>query len=192
MSCYDAERINRYLEGELDIAAREEFERHLGLCPACRRAVDEWRRMTEAASSLPPLELPAGFSQRVMARIEGRPRTSVFGWLALGSTAFVSLAAVVVGVLVVLGYSPTELITGFEGFLVTTFKNGAMLFGQATTLVTQVVSVIGHFLSAMWDGLSGLASVIPLPVVLVILTVQILIIASSVYGLRKILIGVRS
>lgn len=192
MSCSDSERIDRYLEGELDAVAREEFERHLDLCPACRRAVNEWRLMTETAASLPPLELPPDFCRRVMDRIEGRPRTSVFGWLALGSTAFVSLAAVVVGVLVVFGHSLTELVAGLEGFLVTTFKNGAMLFGQATTLITQVLSVLGHFLSAFWDGLSGLASVVPLPLALAILAVQVLIIASSIYGLRKILIGVRS
>jgi anti-sigma factor RsiW len=192
MSCFNAERVYRYLDNDLDRAGREEFERHLGLCPACRRAVDERRLIAQAAAGLPPLELPPGFSRRVMARLEDRPRVSVFGWLALGSTAFVSLVAVVVGVFVLSGRSLTELVTGFEGFMVNTFKSGAILFGKATSLVSLVLSVVNHILSALWGGLAGLTAVIPWPVWVFSLAFLLIIIATSIYGLRKILVGVHS
>lgn len=192
MNCLNAEHIERYLEGDLSPAEREELERHLGACPACRRAVEDERRLTEAARSLAPLTLPAGFSARVMALIPERTRVSVFGWLALGATAGVSLLAVVVGALVLSGHSLTDLVMGFEGFLVSTFKNGAMLFGQATAFVGLCLSVVRHFLVAMWEGLSGIGSVVPLPVCVAVLAVLLLIVASSICAVRRILIGVRS
>ncbi len=194
MSCLNADQIDRYLEGELDRTEREDFERHLGTCPACRRAVDDWRLLSEAAAGLPALELPPDFSLRVMARIEAdhKAPVSVFGWLALGAAALVSLFSVLVGVLILSGHSLTGLILGLEGFLVTTFKSGALLFGQATSAIGLVVSVVRHYLSALWDALSGFGSVIPLPTAVAILAVQALIIGVAAFGLRKILVGVRS
>jgi hypothetical protein len=192
MSCLNADRIDRYIEGEMDPAAREDFERHLRSCPACRRAVDEWRLLAEAAAGLPPLELPSDFSRRVMARIGAAHGVSVFGWLFLGAAALVSLVSVGVGVLVLSGHSLTELVLGLEGFLVTTFKSGALVFGQVTSVIGLVVSVVRHYLSALWDALSGFGSVIPLPLAAAVLAVQVLIIGAAAYGLKKILVGVRS
>jgi anti-sigma factor RsiW len=192
MTCFSAAEIYRYLDGELDASARAEFERHLGLCPACRRALDERRRLNEAAAALPPLEPPPDFTARVMARLEDRPRVSVFGWLALASTAVVSVLAVTVGLLVLSGHSLGELVLGLEGFLIRTLKSGTVLFGQVTSFVTLTLSLVRHFLSALWEGLSGLASVLPLPELALALGVTLLIVIGSIVGLRKILVGVRS
>jgi len=192
MSCFDVELIYRYLDDDLDPAGREEFEGHLGRCPACRRAVDERRLIARAAASLPPLEMPPDFSRRVLARIEDRPKVSVFGWLALGSTAVVSLMAVAVVLLVLSGRSLAQIVGGLEGFIVSTFKSGAVLFGKVTSLVALVLRVLGQLLSAFWGGLSSLTAVVPWPVWVISLAVLLLIIATSIYGLRKILVGARS
>ena len=194
MSCLNADQVDRYVEGEMDRAARGDFERHLGTCPSCRRAVEDWRLLSEAAAGLPALPMPADFSQRVMARIEAGRRSpvSVFGWLALGSAALVSLVSVLVGVLVLSGHSLTGLVLGLEGFLVTTFKSGALLFGQATSAIGLVVSVVRHYLAALWDALSGFGSVVPLSTAIVLLAIQALVIGAAAFGLKKILVGVRS
>ena len=190
--CFKAEDIYRYLDDDLDRGAREGFEGHLGACPACRRAVEERRLIARAAADLVPLEVPPDFSRRVLARIEDRPRVSVFGWLALGSTAFVSLVAVVVGVFVLSGKSLAQLVAGFEGLVVNTFKSGALLFSKAAAVVGLVLNVFTHLLNAIWSGLSGLAAVVPWPVWVVSLTLLTIIITTSILGLRKILVGVRS
>lgn len=46
--------IAGYVAGELDAAARHDFERHLGVCPSCRAYLDSYRKtmaLTRAAAS---------------------------------------------------------------------------------------------------------------------------------------------
>jgi anti-sigma factor RsiW len=40
--------LDDYLEGELPVARRSEFDRHLATCEACRVAVNEWRTLCRA------------------------------------------------------------------------------------------------------------------------------------------------
>ena len=44
MSCADF-RLDEYLDGELDVPARAEVERHLASCAACRGELEESRRL---------------------------------------------------------------------------------------------------------------------------------------------------
>ncbi len=58
------------LDGELGDADRAALEAHLKACDACREELALWRRTLEAVSSLPTVEAPTGFADRVAARIE--------------------------------------------------------------------------------------------------------------------------
>jgi predicted anti-sigma-YlaC factor YlaD len=191
MSCFNAENIYRYLDGELDQAERRDFERHVDACPKCRRAVEERRLLTEAAGSLPALELPADFSARVMARLE-RPRVTVFGWLAISAGSFASVVMLVVGVLTIGARSITDLVLGTESFLTSTLKNGAVLFGRATSLINLCFRVIYHFLAALWDGLAGVTAIIPLPWIAAITVVLLAVVTTSYLTMRKLFLGERS
>jgi len=191
MSCFTAGRIYRYLDGELDQAERREFEQHLGGCPSCRRALAERRLVTEAAVRLPDLELPPDFSLRVMERID-RPRVTVLGWLVLAAASCASMTLVIVGLFLLAGHSLTDLLLRIQGFLTGTLKNGAILFGRVTSLISLTLSVINHMFTALVDGLKGMTSVIPPAWLAVITVILIGLITTSVFGMRKLFLGERS
>jgi len=191
MSCFTAERIYRYLDGELDQAERREFEQHHDGCPSCRRALAQRRLVTEAAVSLPDLELPPDFSRRVMERID-KPRVTVLGWLVLAAGSCASMTLVIVGLFLLAGHSLTDLFLRIEGFLMGTLKNGAILFGRMTSLISLTFSVITHIFTALGDGLKGMTAVIPPAWMAVITVILIGVITTSVYGLRRLLLGERS
>ena len=74
MNCQEAaERITALVDGELSPAEREETERHVAGCPACREALAAERAMAERLRAAPRPALPAGFSASVMAKVGGGP-----------------------------------------------------------------------------------------------------------------------
>lgn len=83
-------RISGYLDGELDGAEREQFERDLAADPAMRAEVNAMRTVVDAADALefepPPDEAWDGFVDSVLSRSERNT-----GWilLMLGSVALV-------------------------------------------------------------------------------------------------------
>jgi len=191
MSCLTAERIYRYLDGELDQAELREFEQHLDGCPSCRRALAERRLVTEAAVSLPSLELPPDFSSRVMERID-KPKFTVLGWLVLAAGSCASMTLVIVGLFLLAGHSLTDLFLRIQGFLTGTLKNGAILFGRMTSLISLTFSVINHIFTALGDGLKGITAVLPPAWLAVTTLILIGVITTSVYGMRKLFLGERS
>jgi anti-sigma factor RsiW len=85
MKCEEVrEKLSEYLEEALDPEAAVLVREHLAGCASCReelRALDETRR---AVTDLPSLHPPAGFTQRVMARVrEEADRPNLFHRLFL-------------------------------------------------------------------------------------------------------------
>ena len=107
MRCDEAaERITALVDGELPPAEREELERHLAACPACReaRAAEEAVAARLRAAGRPPL--PPGFTADVMRKVasaapaSGQPRGRVLPLWPLVA-AFSAVAAAVVAMVVV-------------------------------------------------------------------------------------------
>lgn len=67
-----AERLEAYAAGELDAGDVAVLESHLLDCGRCRLEVEEWRALFGALSDLPEMAPAAGFSERVMARVQIR------------------------------------------------------------------------------------------------------------------------
>ncbi len=88
MSCLTAGRLYDYLDGALSAPDREDVERHLADCEACRRALDVRQRIAGAAADLPDFEIPGDFTARVMAQVSERPAYApkkavrIFAWAA--------------------------------------------------------------------------------------------------------------
>jgi anti-sigma factor RsiW len=57
--------ISNYLDGELELSARQELERHLEHCDDCRMAVDQTRLTVEIFCDEEPVELPADVKSRL-------------------------------------------------------------------------------------------------------------------------------
>ena len=66
-----ADAAGAYVLGAMTATERDEFERHLATCPACREDVDELRPAAEALPmASPPVLPPPALKDRIMAEVE--------------------------------------------------------------------------------------------------------------------------
>ncbi len=146
--CPGLDRIDLYLEGELDVEERRALEVHLESCPGCRAILEKRRVFLAALSGLPPVEVPAGFAQCVMSRIPVKPRRR-FGWLAAGvGTAALSTALLVL--YLITGMSAGNLLVSAGSWIFG-------VFGQTVPVFAKAVKAIGVFLDLAAGALTGLA-----------------------------------
>lgn len=59
-----------FLDGELDSGAASRVSRHLAKCPLCAAFMRTLRATVDALRAIPRARPPAGFAERVAARIE--------------------------------------------------------------------------------------------------------------------------
>jgi len=57
--------ISNYIDGELDLPAKQELERHLDHCVDCKMVVDQTRLTVEIFCDSKPVELPADVKSRL-------------------------------------------------------------------------------------------------------------------------------
>lgn len=69
MKCLRIGEIYHYLDADLSNSEKSRIEKHLETCSVCRTAVEDRRRLQEAASDLPDLTPPAHFVNQIMAAI---------------------------------------------------------------------------------------------------------------------------
>jgi hypothetical protein len=185
MSCLRPDRMDLYLEGELEVSERREFEAHLDRCPACREALEDRRAFERALSSLPPIEVPPGFAAAVMARVPaGRRRAFARLVAALSVTAALFTA--------LLGY---HLVTGetLAGILLAVGRSIAGLAGGVVTWAAKAFGLLGvlldvaaDFTGVLWRGLSALGSVYRPEVIGVILALAFGLSVLVALGVKKI------
>jgi len=107
------ELVDDFLDGELDQPTRQEAERHVADCAACRRAVEELRSLLREAAALPrEIEPPRdlfpsirhGLDSSVAPAAARQKQTTLItaGWLPWGALA-ASLLVLSVAVVVVFG-----------------------------------------------------------------------------------------
>ncbi|PZS00780.1 MAG: hypothetical protein DLM69_05875, partial [Candidatus Chloroheliales bacterium] len=115
MTCEQARMlIDPYLDGELSVALRRDFDTHLGGCPDCQSQVAMARRLGSelavgnSARALLDVPLPAPLAEQVRAGVHRKRRVGLLGWLLPGvqpswGRALVNLATVLVLALVAVG-----------------------------------------------------------------------------------------
>ena len=114
-SCPSTSQTAAYLDGELDPAASEEFDRHARACPDCAAALLEQRRLLCLLDTAfdqtfeKRLELPDGFTRQLKARAQndlsgvrgaGERRRALKICAALGAAAFALLGFAALDVVV--------------------------------------------------------------------------------------------
>jgi hypothetical protein len=109
MNCQEVQlQLSRYLEKSLDAIRMKSIETHLSSCPFCRAEIHVLSECIRQVAELPTVEIPVGFTQRVMAHareIEIEPTA----WRRLLAACKLTMpiqaaAMVLVGVLAVLLY----------------------------------------------------------------------------------------
>ena len=81
------DRLSDFVDGSLSEAERQEFWAHREFCPACAVLADTFALALTELHSLPRLEVPPGFTARVLARTLGREAPGTWAvirdWLGL-------------------------------------------------------------------------------------------------------------
>jgi anti-sigma factor RsiW len=62
--------ISAYIDGEVDAELREHIDRHLETCEICSAVLDSTRNVIVLVADDRVFELPAGFSERLHARLD--------------------------------------------------------------------------------------------------------------------------
>lgn len=99
MKCEEIrEDLAAYLDGEIEGASRRAVDDHLAGCAACSKERDALAATWRLLDIVPPTAVPAGFDERVLARVRaggGMPRARILGLPlpAAAAAAAVILAA---------------------------------------------------------------------------------------------------
>jgi len=64
------EHISAYIDGDVDAALRAEIDKHLETCEICSAVLDSTRNVVILVGDERVFELPAGFTDRLHARLE--------------------------------------------------------------------------------------------------------------------------
>ncbi len=155
MNCLKIGDIYSYLEEGLSPEERKILEGHLDGCPRCQAALENRRRLAEAAASLTPIDLPADFSRQVMARLLPS-RVLVPGWL-IALTAVLTPLAFIIGIFIWSGENLIDLLSGFGDSVWIFLKNAAVLTAKALTLI----NVAGSLLKPLSQAVFRLLGIVP-------------------------------
>ncbi len=104
--------LSDYLEGTLESGRHRAVEDHLYLCPNCQAVADDLAESIKSVASLPSVDPPPGFTQKVMAQVrEEVVRRSL--WVRIFQPFSIKIpihatAVVLVGVLAVYLYQKSE------------------------------------------------------------------------------------
>lgn len=139
MSCLTIRKIYAYLEGDLAPEEKEQAEFHLKQCSKCRSAVEDRKFLHDASADVPPLELPADFPERVMARISRlRPRKLRLILLATAGFSALSLSVLVIAsgqnLVSLLGAWNKSFLAHAKGAAIFIAKTAALLQTAGTSL----------------------------------------------------------
>jgi hypothetical protein len=174
MNCLSRAQVYRYLERELAPPESQELEGHLASCPMCREAVETRRRLTEAASTLPDLEIPADFSRRVMARIAGS-QFSLRG-LLIFLAAGCSATLVALGLaMVVTRQSLPGLLVGLNQYILRNLKTLSLTLIKFFKVFLLIFKIFSNLIEELIGGLSVLTSLISPQTQILLITLTLLL-----------------
>ncbi len=70
ITCLEVRReLSNYIEDDVDFGLRARIEAHIARCPGCRAVYDGVKNVLYLVGEGEVIELPLGFSQRLMERI---------------------------------------------------------------------------------------------------------------------------
>jgi predicted anti-sigma-YlaC factor YlaD len=190
--CPSPESLFLYLEEELEPAERRAVERHLEECPACRAALEERRLLHEAFTSLPPVELPPGFSGTVMAAIPEERRTVAAALSALAA-GFLALSASLLGFYLLTGRSVPDLAVSVSRSLGAGLGGLLPLLAKILKSAGLALELLYGLLSSLAGGLGALSSVTRPEFAGLMLGLGLILTGLLLFGAKKLLsVGERS
>jgi hypothetical protein len=192
MKCLSIEQIYLYIEKELSLSESKKIEKHLATCRKCKSALEERRSLLQASANLPLWQTPPGFTQQVMARIFPI-RVPLSSWLTAAYAGLGSISLAIFILFLVTGQNFSTLLTGLNHTLLNFIKNLSPFFVKLFKVASLFVRALQQFFEYIIKAFASLTTIISPQVQIIIITIAIVLIAFSIYGIkRKILIGERA
>jgi len=189
MKCLSIGQVYLYIEKELSAPENKKIEEHLRTCPKCRKALEERRLLLQAAESLPLWQIPPDFTQQVMTQIFP-VKVPLSAWLKAASAGFISIIIVLFIYIMATGQNFSGLLINLNHTLWNLVKNFSLIFVKLFKLASIFVKMLQQFIGFLIKCFTWLTTIISPQVQIIIITVTIIFIVSSIFGIkRKLLIG---
>lgn len=189
MKCLSIEQIYLYIEKEVSLSEGKKIEKHLAACRKCKNALEERRPLIQAADNLSLWQAPADFTQQVMARIFPI-RVPLSAWLTAAYAGLGSISLAIFILFLVTGQNFSNLLTSLNHNLWNFIKNLSPVFVKLFKIASLFIKALQQFFEYIVKAFSAFTAIISPQVQIIIITIAIILIAFSIYGIkRKILIG---
>jgi len=187
MTCLNLERLYSYLEGELEALEKKDFEAHLASCPKCRDAVEKRRHLAEAVRTLPPLEVPADFAQKIMDRISPLPaKVTLISWLAAAAAGLATFVVMLTAAAFLTGHSLSQLLLGLSRFTSKNLQSLAFFLIKIAKYILLAFKILAQISREIVEGFKVLTSFIsPEALIIFVCVTFILIITGGFLWSRK-------
>jgi predicted anti-sigma-YlaC factor YlaD len=186
MNCLGPDRMDLYLEGEMDGTERREFEEHIARCPACREALEDRRVFERALSSLPDIEIPPDFARTVLDRLPASPAPA-FAWLASAVIGATALLTALLGYYLSTGESLFGLLASMGRSVLSFVSLAVPLLAKVFSLGRVLIELAGDLGMALMRGLAVFSSLIRPEIFALALLLGLALALLLVLGVRRIL-----
>jgi len=192
MTHLSLEQLYAYLEGDLSAREKQDIEAHLSLCPDCRNAAEERRRIIQAVETLPALDVPPDFAKGIMNRISMLPKkakVTVFGWLAAGAAGFLAFTGALAVFVLVSGQSLSGLFIRLNHGIWSYIKDAASATAKIAKFLILAFKIAWEFLGGILEGLGKFASLIsPEAQVIFICSLLLLVFGAAILWRRRLIL----
>jgi hypothetical protein len=189
MKCLSIEQIYLCIEKELPLSENKKIEEHLATCRKCKNALEERRHLFQALENLSLWQTPLDFTQQVMARIFPS-RVPLSAWLTAAYAGFGSIILALFIRFLVIGQNFSSILTSLNHSLWNFVRNLSPVFVKLFKVASLFVKTLQQFFEYIIKAFASLTTIISPQVQIIIITITIILIAFSIYGIkRKILIG---
>ncbi len=184
MNCLTVNEIYLYLEDELSIEEREAIEKHIPVCESCRILIEDRKKMMQAVRSLPPLDMPADFTQQVMARVFPC-RSPVRIWIAGLATAFSLMMFIFLAIFLQSDISFSGTFVQMNSSIWTFVKNLSVFVVKLFKVVSVIFGILVQFFGFVFKTLSNLTTLIRPEFQIFLIIFTIILSLSTLFMMRR-------
>ncbi|NIM57898.1 MAG: hypothetical protein GTO16_03005 [Candidatus Aminicenantes bacterium] len=189
MKCLSLEQVYLYIEKEVSPSESNKIKEHLATCRKCKNALEERRTLLQASESLSLWQTPPDFTQQVMARIFPI-RVPISAWLTAAYAGLGSISLAIFILFLITGQNFSNFLTSLNHSLLNFIKNISPFFVKLFKIASLFVKALQQFFEYLIKAFAAFTTIISPQVQIIIITIAIILIAFSIYGIkRKILLG---
>jgi hypothetical protein len=184
MSCLRIDQIYLYLEAELSPEETQSLKEHISSCIKCKTAVEEREFLVKASKSLPPLEIPSDFTQRVLDQIFPRI-TSLREWLTTAAIGISSAVLAFFAFYILSGQNLAHIFINLNRMALNLFRNFIVVLAKAAKLISLVIKVFLKVGSMLVNGLTSLTTLLNPEIQIILILLTIILSALLLYGAKR-------